>query len=191
MMTTNQRIDIFTSMMKSIPLSAAFTNHLMDEGFYTQAASTKYHGAYPGGLFDHSFAVAETLVNLTEDLKLQWQNQRSPWVIGMFHDLCKLDSYVKVIDVDGIQMMGSDKVAGEEFHFEYNPITFLPGHGEKSVMMLSEWLQLTEEEILCIRYHMGAYETKEWDFYDRAIKKFPNVLFTHTADMIASKVKGV
>ena len=58
-------------------------------------------------------------------------------------------------------------------------------------MLLSRWLQLTEEEILCIRYHMGAYETKDWDFFDKAIRKYPNVLWTHTADMYASKVKDV
>lgn len=44
------------------------------------------------------------------------------------------------------------------------------------------------EERLCIRYHMGAYETSDWDEYDQAIRKFPNVLWTHTADMLASKL---
>ena len=55
-------------------------------------------------------------------------------------------------------------------------------------MMLSQFITLTEEEILCIRYHMGPYVTADWDEYDKAIKKYPNVLFTHTADMYASKV---
>lgn len=40
---------------------------------------------------------------------------------------------------------------------------------------------------------MGAYErdTKMWEYYGRAIEKYPNVLFTHTADMIASKIIGI
>jgi len=50
---------------------------------------------------------------------------------------------------------------------------------------------LTEEEILCIRYHMGAYNCDDWEGYDKAIRKYPNVLFTHTADMYASKVLGL
>ena len=49
------------------------------------------------------------------------------------------------------------------------------------------------EEIICIRWHMGAFETdtKMWDYYGKAIEKYPNVLYTHTADMIASRIQGV
>ena len=38
---------------------------------------------------------------------------------------------------------------------------------------------------------MGAYEKDMWNEYDKAIIKYPNVLYTHTADMIASKIVGV
>lgn len=56
-------------------------------------------------------------------------------------------------------------------------------------MMITSHMQLTEEEVMCIRYHMGAYTDKsEWEYYGRAIEKYPNVLWTHTADMIASKI---
>ena len=38
---------------------------------------------------------------------------------------------------------------------------------------------------------MGAYEGQDqWDNYDKAIRKYETVLFTHTADMYASKVKN-
>ena len=41
----------------------------------------------------------------------------------------------------------------------------------------------------CIRYHMGAFIDKEqWNDYTRAVEQYPNVLWTHTADMIASHV---
>lgn len=49
------------------------------------------------------------------------------------------------------------------------------------------FIQLTPEEVACIRYHMGAYEKDEWDNLDVAIRRFNNVLWTHTADMVASK----
>lgn len=46
--------------------------------------------------------------------------------------------------------------------------------------------------MLCIRWHMGSFDSPEnWDFYNRAIKKYPSVLLTHTADMIASQVDGI
>jgi len=50
----------------------------------------------------------------------------------MFHDLCKIDAYKKVIDKEGVEMFGSDEAVGEEYRFEYNNNTVLPGHGEKS-----------------------------------------------------------
>ena len=46
--------------------------------------------------------------------------------------------------------------------------------------------------MLCIRWHMGAYDDeKNWNILGRAIEEYPNVLYTHTADMIASRVKGI
>lgn len=51
---------------------------------------------------------------------------------------------------------------------------------------------LTEEEIMCIRYHMGAFcDKSEWNDYTRAVHKYTNVLWTHQADMLASHVEGV
>lgn len=51
---------------------------------------------------------------------------------------------------------------------------------------------LTVEEIMCIRYHMGAFcDKSEWNDYTRAVHKYTNVLWTHQADMLASHVEGV
>ena len=53
-------------------------------------------------------------------------------------------------------------------------------------------MKLTEEEVACIRWHMGAFDDQKfWNYYTAAVKKYPNVLWTHTADMIASQVLGV
>ena len=156
-------------------------------GFFTAPASTKYHGNYEGGLFDHSWEVMKALTTLTENNGLDWENFYSPKIVGLFHDLCKCDQYrhpVLAVTLDGKEVHDHEK-------WERNPDVLLKGHGEKSVMLLSQFFSLTEEEILCIRYHMGAYETDDWNEYNRAIRKYPNVLFTHTADMIASKIVGV
>ena len=76
--------------------------------------------------------------------------------------------------------------------WEYNPDTLLKGHGDKSVMLLSQFYTLTDEEIMCIRYHMGAFTDKsEWNDYTRAVSQYPNVLWTHQADMLATHVAGV
>lgn len=145
--------------------------------FFTAPASTRFHGNYEGGLFDHSFEVAKTLVGLTKYNNLDWERKESPYIIGMFHDLCKTDYYVS---------------NGTGHTWEHNDDCLLKGHGEKSVMLLSQFYTLTEEEIMCIRYHMGAFTPKEeWSDYTRAVHAYPNVLWTHHADMIASHVCGI
>lgn len=172
-------------MLRNHVINQDFYNWLIDNGFKTAPASTKYHGAYEGGLYEHCCAVTRDLVYMTEKLGLEWQREESPWIVGMFHDLCKIDAY----EVDKTRY---DNEIGDfvPVSYQHNDDAILNGHGDKSVMLLSQFMTLTEEEILCIRYHMGAYETNDWKQFDLAIKKYPNVLFTHTADMSASKLKA-
>lgn len=179
-MNEQERINKFKSYMNNY-VSDEMLKWLMDKCFFLAPASTKYHGNHEGGLFDHSFEVTCALVHLTEQLKLQWQNPRSPYIIGMFHDLCKIDIYKKYPSPN----------PKKQYDFKYDDRSLLDGHGVKSVMLLSQWYQLTEEEILCIRYHMGAYETEDWGRYGKSITKYPTVLYTHTADMIASRIIGI
>ena len=163
---------------------------LTNQGFFKAPASTKYHGNYPGGLYDHSYRVFEHLMDMTIHLDWKWERDESPFIIGLFHDLCKIDQYKEVVDDPGKTMFGTSEPEGRKIHYEYQTDLLLSGHGAKSVLLLSQFMQLTEEEMLCIRYHMGAYEKDDWTGYDLAIKKYPNVLLTHTADMYASKVDG-
>lgn len=166
-------------------------NYLVEDGFFMSPASTKYHGAYDGGLYDHSRTVFVRLAQLTKDNKLEWQRPESPFIVGMFHDLCKCDQYELVEGTEVDMGNGNSFTAPGGSHYEYNKNTLLKGHGSKSVMILSQFINLTEEEMLCIRFHMGAYEKEEWTEFDMAIHKYPNVLWSHTADMLASKVDDI
>ena len=179
--TEQERIAQFieeASKYSTLNISKEFIDYLKESGFFSKPAAVKHHGNYSGGLFDHSLAVAQSLCTMTKALNLDWKNQRSPFVVGMFHDLCKVDDYV-------IKQEDSGKF------FEYNNDKILTGHGDKSIIMLSQFLNLTEEELLCIRFHMGAYQTDDWNSYDKAIRKYETVLWTHTADMYASKVLNI
>lgn len=171
-MKTTERIDQFNNgCLKE------YAVQLNNMGFFTAPASTKYHGAYQGGLFDHSSKVAEVLSDLTKRLDLMWERKESPYIIGMLHDLCKADQYMYDIEKDA---------------YVWND-TLVTGHGTKSVVYIQKLgIKLTEEEIACIIYHMGAFTDKEeWKDYNNAINQYPNVLWTHTADMVASKIMGV
>jgi len=184
------RVFQFTKRMSPF-ISNEITNYLSEHGFFTAPASTKYHGSYEGGLFDHSFEVAQTLWELTKANGLVWERPESPLIVGMFHDLCKMDAYT-VEPGQTIRNGDAELFLGTGTHYEYNKNTLLKGHGDKSVMKLASLMKLTEEEVACIRCHMGAFtEKEEWQDYTRAIHAYPNVLWTHHADMIASHVKGV
>lgn len=175
-MTKDERIKQYLEFMDGCAHIDVTT---LDElGFFDKPASMKYHGIHDGGLFDHSLEVAKTLVELTDKLGLKWEKPDSPRIVGMFHDLCKCDDYIK------------HAWSGD---FSYNNLKLMPGHAEKSIIMIQKYITLTDEEIACIRWHMGAYETdsKMWEYYGRAIEKYSNVLYTHMADMIASKIRGV
>ena len=167
--------------------------YLNDDGFFTAPASTKYHGVYEGGLYDHSRTVMEELEKITENMGLRWQRLESPFIVGMFHDLCKCDQYKLVKNNPETVYEGNNGsvvCTPAKYHYEYNDKLLLSGHGAKSVMILSQFMRLTEEEMLCIRYHMGPYEKEDWDGIDLAIRKYETVQWTHTADQLASK-RGV
>lgn len=150
--------------------------------YFTAPASTKYHGAHEGGLFEHSMNVMRSLVHLTKALELHWIRPESPYIIGAFHDLCKCDQYERV-------WIGEDD---GRIGYQYRKNTLLKGHGTKSVAILSTFMQLSEEEVSCITYHMGAFcPEEEWKDYTHAIHTYPNVLWTHTADMMAAHILEV
>lgn len=173
-LTLETKKDIMQDFMAGV-YKDGFLEWLEESGFYKAPASKSYYGAYPGALFDHSLQVTYELINLTKKLGLQWQREKSPYIVGMLHDLCKIDQYIE-----------------EENGYLWNKEQLLEGHGEKSCILALRWIDLTDEELMCIRYHMGAFEgEKKWDKYSAAVAKFPNVLYTHTADMAAAHIKGV
>lgn len=149
---------------------------LEEMGYFEAPASTKYHGSYKGGLFMHSWVLTDVLYELTEKNNLEWTYESSPFVIGMLHDLCKYDQYI-----------WSD----EKCCFYWNKEQEITGHGDKSLILIADKLgiNLSEEEKMCIRWHMGAFDEKEnWRLYTNAVNNFENVLWVHHADMMASNV---
>ena len=64
------------------------------------------------------------------------------------------------------------------------------GHGEKSLILASKYLNLTEEESCIIRWHMGTYDISTCFDYpngnkktlDNAIKLYPSIVAFITAD---------
>lgn len=156
---------------------------LLSVGYAKAPASTSHHGAYEGGLFDHCWYMARVLDILTEKLDLKWGRKDSPAVIAFLHDMCKIDRY-KYYNKDG------------EFVIELNDgdvFKLFEGHGKKSVQIIEhlDLLQLTDEELTCIKYHMGAYNPSDTIYLSEAAKQFPNLYFVQLADCIVSQLMEV
>lgn len=180
-----QRIEEFRKAAGHV-FSENMIEEMRGRGFFLCPASLNHHGNHIGGLYDHSMQVFYGLKDLTKKLHLTWQRPESPLLVAIFHDWVKLQDYIPI----GM---------GDDLQYIHNSHKLLIGHGGVSIIMAQQFLQdhisapqLTDEEIACIRYHMGAFtDQKEWDYYTNAIKAYPNVLWTHTADMLASQIKGI
>lgn len=173
-MTIEKRYEIFEAFSEGFFTEEA-VKWLKMNGYFTAPASSKYHLAYEGGLFEHCSNVALNLIFLTNKLDLKWEREESPWLIGLLHDVCKVDQYIW------------DPILKK---YTWNKDQVVLGHGDKSITYIEEHIcKLTEEEKACIRWHMGAFDEKEnWSRYTAAIHEYPNVLWTHSADMMASHI---
>ncbi|MDD2954016.1 MAG: hypothetical protein PHC95_12785 [Parabacteroides sp.] len=186
-------IDYLEKAPKWIADNKAFTDWLTEKGFFRTSASTVHHGAYAGALYKHSDAVREVLEEYTELGLIDWDRPVSPFIIGMYHDLCKIDTYREEYD-HYIEADDGTRFPKGDPHFVWDDAgVIIPGHAEKSLIYILQWIPLTSQEIACIRWHMGAFEKdpKMWEYYGRAIEQDSAVLYTHTADMVASRVKGI
>ena len=154
--------------------------------YYEAPASTKYHGAYKKGLVEHSYKVYEILKGKIEYHKLE-VSEDTLAIVTLLHDLCKVNFYK-------VDYRNAKNSKGEWEKVPYYTIedTIPYGHGEKSVMMLTEYIKLTNEEKYAIRWHMGFSEPKEvYGTLGQAFKKYPLALLLHEADMEATYLYNI
>lgn len=167
--------------------------------FLTSPASAKYHGAYAGGLFDHSMAVLEAGVKLCPAFDLSIIDiDPIPFI---FHDLCKVGLYKLVTktkkDKDGKTVDAS--------YYDYENNMLQIQHGPESLRRIlnardcvranKPKYTMSNEFQLAVAWHMGKWSIPEDNAekmnYDKACRMCPEVLLMHTADMIASKLMSL
>lgn len=155
--------------------------------FFTAPASTKFHGAYAGGLCEHSVNVYDCLCDYlarprTQELYGLEYSAETVAVVALLHDLCKIGCY----------KVGSRNVKNEQTgQWEKVPTFFyedtLPyGHGEKSVYIASGFLRLSREEAMAIRWHMGFSGNEDKNMVGKALEQYPLAFALSVADMEAS-----
>jgi len=160
----------------------ALVRDLEQTDFFEQPASTQFHGNFPGGLAIHSLEVLRQAVNLM-DAWPRTVDADSVVVCALLHDVCKIGAYKT-------EKRNRKNGEGEWEQYDYwtyadNPFPY--GHGEKSVMWITRHIVLSEDEMLAIRWHMGAWEECSARDLSLAMER-PLVLLIHTADMVASKL---
>lgn len=152
--------------------------------FFSAPASTRFHGSFEGGLLEHSMKVYEILKFKVEHCieDIGEISDDTVKIIALLHDICKVNFYK-------VDYRNAKNARGEWEKVPYYTVddTIPYGHGEKSVMMITEYLKLTPEEKYCIRWHMGFTEPKEqYNTIGVAFKKYPLALLLHEADLEAT-----
>ena len=151
--------------------------------FFKAPASTRFHGNYEGGLLEHSMKVYEILREKVNKSSIEINTSEDSLIlIALLHDICKANYYK-------IDYRNAKNQFGEWEKVPYYTVedTIPYGHGEKSVMMITEYIKLTVEEKYCIRWHMGFTEPKElYSTISVAYKKYPLALLLYEADLEAT-----
>lgn len=151
--------------------------------FFIAPASTRFHGDYEGGLVEHSLKVYEILKHKVENnIEKLDVSEDTIKIVALLHDVCKAN-YYKVDYRNAKNSLG----VWEKVPYYTVDDTIPYGHGEKSVMMITEYIKLTPEEKYSIRWHMGYTEPKElYNTIGAAYKKYHLALLTHEADLEAT-----
>lgn len=165
-------------------------------GFFEAPASVRNHFNFPGGLVEHSLNVYDmamalrgAILPLRADMEAKL-NPDSIAIAALLHDVCKADIYKRTVKKRRNEIGVWEDIDGYDVDYSGLPV----GHGEKSViMLLRSGLDLEDEEIFAIRWHMAPWDLPmqsiEMDkSYRAAQARSPLVALIHTADTLAAQI---
>lgn len=197
-MSNKENIEKFENLLQSVNREGIniLLTFIRKSDFYTAPASTRYHSCHEGGLLEHTLNVYDRLMNKCKDTL--WQGNtiiknENIVISALLHDICKTYFYgTELKNKKVYKETGSKSDSNGRYDWETVPSYTIDdkipyGHGEKSVMMIEEFIKLEPMERYAIRWHMGFTEPKEnWNTIGMAIKKYPLVLALHEADLEAT-----
>lgn len=164
--------------------------YLEESDFFTAPASTKYHSCHEGGLAEHSLNVLTCLIEKNKIYNLGL-GPDTVAITALLHDICKINFYKKgfknVKDGKKIDWKGREVDNWIEKEVWEVEDQFPIGHGEKSVIILQQYIQLTPVEIAMIRWHMGGFDGSAMGLQN-AQNMWPEVTAMHTADLEATYI---
>lgn len=165
-------------------------------GFFTAPASAGHHLNCEGGLLRHSLNTYDAALTIWEGMKkiepsLEKEVTRESIILAsLLHDVCKSDIYKKTIKKKKNALGIWEDTEGYKVTYKGFPM----GHGEKSViLLLCSGLDLSDAEMLAIRWHMGAFGINQNSYedvrnYDTAHTLYPLVSIIQAADSLAAGI---
>ena len=188
----------FISLLKSTGREGV--DYVIEEidklGFFSAPASAGHHLNTEGGLVVHSLNTCKAALAIWEAMKplepsLESEIKRESIIIAsLLHDVCKADIYKRSVKKRKNKLGQWEDCEGYKVSYKDFPM----GHGEKSlVVVLLSGLELYDDEMLAIRWHMGAWGVNQNSFedvrnFDTAQKLYPLVAIVHAADCMAANV---
>jgi hypothetical protein len=154
------------------------------------SSKREYHGAFPGGLVDHSLRVLNNLVRLNN--AFEWKLPKQSMIVAaLFHDIGKVGLPGKGDEnnfyVPQTDSWRADKL-GEEYKYN-DDITYLTTPDRSVFMMQHYGVQLTADEFLAIKCNDGFVLNENKPY---CIKCSQLVYGVMTADYISTmEEKGV
>lgn len=169
---------------------------ITNQGFFEAPASAGHHLNVEGGLAQHSLNSCKAALAVWEGMKtveptLANEVTRESIIIAtLLHDLCKIDIYRRSVKKRKNALGQWEDSEGYKVTYRNFPM----GHGEKSVILaLCCGIELSDAEMLAIRWHMGAWGVNQNSFedcrnYDAARKLYPLVAIVQTGDSLAAAI---
>lgn len=162
--------------------------------FFYAPCSTRFHLSEEGGLCKHSLNVYNHFLKIGKAEYLNNINLETATLITLFHDICKVNTYKpsKKSRKTG-KILANGKPEWEDYTGYDFDEEFPYGHGEKSVYLLQKFIELTDEEAMAIRWHMGFSDSSfkaGMQTVSNAMSKYPIIAFLHSADLISTALGG-
>lgn len=193
----------YLQLIKSIKREGAnidaLVQKLENSDFFTAPASTKFHGAYKGGLCEHSLNVYYNLVKLVnskEGLDECCYKDDTLKIVALLHDISKMNTYEQYVKNTKVYCssiesklydeLGNFKwVPSLEWKTRENKFTF-GSHEMTSEYIARQFIPLTLDESVAILHHMGsmAWDSAK-DNIGEVFNQYSLALLLYMADMLS------
>ena len=170
--------------------------YLEESGFFIAPASTGHHLSYEGGLMEHSMNVYDMAIAMRGPIVAmkpemeEKMTKENIIIAALLHDVCKANIYKKTKKWD----FGKDGTPEQKEKYTTNYSEMPVGHGEKSVIiLLGLGLKLTLDEMVAIRWHMGAWDLAFQSYeaksnINEAGNRHPLLALIQSADNMATHI---